>query len=162
MPSSPPEGAARVAERILRNDDGRDHPPEQRPSWLASSGPSCPRECTASCHDAFRLAAHSGTSSLALEATLVLSFGTTLERRATPKPIDPDFTLSAGDVLPRKRDGLSRRFKGALIVVWLLAALPLLDLGYGSDQDAWLVAQRADEIWQTRKYARSRSTGFPL
>jgi hypothetical protein len=45
---------------------------------------------------------------------------------------------------------------------WLLLATPFLNLGYGSDVDAWLVGQRAFQIWSTGVYARSRSTGFPL
>jgi hypothetical protein len=44
----------------------------------------------------------------------------------------------------------------------LLATLPMLKLGYGSDVDAWLVAERALDMWTTGVYARSRSTGFPL
>jgi hypothetical protein len=58
--------------------------------------------------------------------------------------------------------GVSRAFSTAVALVWLLATIPMLDLGYGSDVDAWLVADRAGDIWSSGTYLRSRSTGFPM
>lgn len=49
-----------------------------------------------------------------------------------------------------------------LLLLWLLAGLPLLFLGYGSDYDAWRVAQTASRLWQQGIYTPSRSLGFPL
>ncbi len=49
-----------------------------------------------------------------------------------------------------------------LFALWLLAVIPLAQLGYGSDYDSWRVAQAAERIWQSGHYIRSRSTGFPL
>jgi hypothetical protein len=60
------------------------------------------------------------------------------------------------------RSTISRRSQCLLIGGWLLLAAPFLNLGYGSDVDAWLVGERALQIWSTGVYARSRSTGFPL
>jgi hypothetical protein len=40
--------------------------------------------------------------------------------------------------------------------------LPQALLGYGSDADAWRVAEAAEEIWDSREYVLSRSVGFPL
>src|SRR5437868_8580597 len=63
---------------------------------------------------------------------------------------------------PEQEVAMSRRVQLILAATWLLLTTPLLNLGYGSDVDAWLVANRALQIWSTRSYARSRSTGFPL
>lgn len=47
-------------------------------------------------------------------------------------------------------------------MLWVLAVAPLTLLGFGSDTDAWLVADRTDYIAAHGRYFRSRSTGFPL
>src|SRR5262245_1199952 len=60
------------------------------------------------------------------------------------------------------RASISTRSRCLLIGGWLLLVTPFLNLGYGSDVDAWLVGERALQIWSTGVYARSRSTGFPL
>lgn len=60
------------------------------------------------------------------------------------------------------RPAPSARFLVSFAVVWLTVTLPLLNLGYGSDTDSWLVARVADVIWTTHKYNPSRSSGFPL
>jgi hypothetical protein len=49
-----------------------------------------------------------------------------------------------------------------LFLLWILLCLPLLLLGFGSDYDAWRVAQTADTLWRTGVYTPSRSLGFPL
>ena len=57
---------------------------------------------------------------------------------------------------------LSRTRERMLLVGWCLLVLPLTFLGYGSDGDAWLVAETAERIWAQREYIASRTTGFPL
>jgi hypothetical protein len=56
------------------------------------------------------------------------------------------------------------RLSGVLItaVLWLALVAPLTTLGFGSDTDAWLVADVSDYIVAQRQYLRSRTTGFPL
>ena len=49
-----------------------------------------------------------------------------------------------------------------LLVAWLAVTLPLVTLGYGSDVDAWIVANNGEQIWESRSYHSSRSMGFPL
>ncbi|MDR1991101.1 MAG: hypothetical protein LBQ09_12855 [Acidobacteriaceae bacterium] len=49
-----------------------------------------------------------------------------------------------------------------IALVWTGVAALLVPLGYGSDVDAWLVGERARQIWESGTYLRSRSTGFPL
>jgi len=49
-----------------------------------------------------------------------------------------------------------------LFLFWSLLGLPLLFLGYGSDYDAWRVAQSATLLWRQGVYTPSRSLGFPL
>jgi hypothetical protein len=52
--------------------------------------------------------------------------------------------------------------QAAIALAWIAAAHLLIPLGYGSDVDAWLVGDRAMQIWASGTYQRSRSTGFPL
>lgn len=54
------------------------------------------------------------------------------------------------------------RTKIAIILLWLALCLPLLFLGYGSDFDAWRVAQSAANIWEHHFYTPARSLGNPL
>lgn len=49
-----------------------------------------------------------------------------------------------------------------IFVVWSLRSLPFLLLGFGSDYDAWRIAETADTLWKTGTYVPSRSLGFPL
>ncbi len=57
---------------------------------------------------------------------------------------------------------VSRRVLIGLAVIWAMAVAPLTLLGFGSDTDAWLVADLTDYIAAHGRYLRSRSTGFPL
>src|SRR5262245_48751888 len=57
---------------------------------------------------------------------------------------------------------MNRRYRPAFLIGWLLITFPFTFLGYGSDGDAWLVARAAEQIWQSRHYVASRTTGFPL
>ncbi len=50
----------------------------------------------------------------------------------------------------------------AIAFFWLLTVAPLTTLGFGSDTDAWLVADVTDYIAAHGRYSRSRTTGFPL
>ena len=56
----------------------------------------------------------------------------------------------------------SRVFFPLVVVVWLAVTLPLVNLGYGSDVDAWIVANNGENIWESHTYSSSRSMGFPL
>ena len=49
-----------------------------------------------------------------------------------------------------------------IFVVWSLRSLPFLLLGFGSDFDAWRIAETADALWKSGIYIPSRSLGFPL
>lgn len=49
-----------------------------------------------------------------------------------------------------------------LPLIWMAGAYPLTLLGYGSDPDAWRLARAAGQIWRTKQYVVSRTTGFPL
>jgi hypothetical protein len=64
--------------------------------------------------------------------------------------------------MPTVRTPLPRRAQAAIALAWMATALLLIPLGYGSDVDAWLVGDRAMQIWASGTYLRSRSTGFPL
>lgn len=53
--------------------------------------------------------------------------------------------------------------KIALLLICVTATrLPLLWTGYGSDADAWMVANAADRLWHTGEYNVSRFPGYPL
>ena len=56
----------------------------------------------------------------------------------------------------------SRGREIALLIGWSLLVFPLTLLGYGSDGDAWLVAETSERMWAQREYLASRTTGFPL
>ena len=49
-----------------------------------------------------------------------------------------------------------------LAIVYLGSRLYWLDLGYGTDPDAWRVALTADYLWETGDYLPSRLPGYPL
>ena len=49
-----------------------------------------------------------------------------------------------------------------LAIVYLGSRLYWLDLGYGTDPDAWRVALTADYLWATGDYFPSRLPGYPL
>ena len=57
---------------------------------------------------------------------------------------------------------MSRKTARAVILIWCATVLPQAMLGYGSDADAWRVAEAATAIWKSGEYAVSRSIGFPL
>ncbi len=54
------------------------------------------------------------------------------------------------------------RTKIAITLLWLALCLPLLFLGYGSDFDAWRVAESAANIREHHFYTPARSLGNPL
>lgn len=56
---------------------------------------------------------------------------------------------------------MSRTTKTTLVTALVLAALPLVPLGYGSNEDAWLTALAARSPWAPETHVR-RSLGFPL
>ena len=49
-----------------------------------------------------------------------------------------------------------------ILALWLATVAPLTTLGFGSDTDAWLVADVTDHIVAQGRYLRSRTSGFPL
>lgn len=49
-----------------------------------------------------------------------------------------------------------------ILISWVISVIPLTWLGYGSDGDAWRIANTAKAISVTGQYLRSRTTGFPL
>jgi hypothetical protein len=57
---------------------------------------------------------------------------------------------------------ISRTVKILIFISWCLLLYPLTFLGYGSDEDAWLVARTAHRIWSSGHYVISRTIGFPL
>ena len=57
---------------------------------------------------------------------------------------------------------LDRSVVVRIAVCWVLLVAPLTVLGFGSDTDAWLIADVSDYIVAQGRYLRSRSTGFPL
>ncbi|MBF0308716.1 MAG: hypothetical protein HQL56_04215 [Magnetococcales bacterium] len=63
---------------------------------------------------------------------------------------------------PAALQTLSPLTRRLLPLLWTLAVLPFLTLGYGGDDDAWRVAEAARKIWETGHYVSSRTTGFPL
>jgi hypothetical protein len=60
------------------------------------------------------------------------------------------------------RPAFLTRAQLALTAIWVAIVVPAIPLGYGSDDDAWLVYRAARNIWRTGLYERSRSTGFPM
>jgi hypothetical protein len=50
----------------------------------------------------------------------------------------------------------------ALAVLFIVSRLPFLNLGYGTDPDAWRVALTAHYIWENGDYLPSRLPGYPL
>lgn len=73
-----------------------------------------------------------------------------------PRPPGPGCRPRRGSL------AVSRRTQAVIVLVWLAIVLPLSQLGYGSDLDAWLVAHNATRIWESGQYHVSRTTGFPL
>ncbi len=57
---------------------------------------------------------------------------------------------------------MSKKITRAVILIWCATVLPQAMLGYGSDSDAWRVAEAATAIWKSGEYIVSRSIGFPL
>jgi hypothetical protein len=49
-----------------------------------------------------------------------------------------------------------------LLALVVLTRLPFLWLGYGADNDAWLVAHASSTLWHTGEYQPSRLPGYPL
>ena len=60
---------------------------------------------------------------------------------------------------PEPQTDLDLRF---LLPILCVVALPLVLQGFGSDWDAWGVAQAAEKMWQSHSYHPSRLPGFPL
>ncbi len=50
----------------------------------------------------------------------------------------------------------------ALALVYVASRIPWLDLGYGTDPDAWRVALTAKYLWAEGDYLPSRLPGYPL
>ena len=50
----------------------------------------------------------------------------------------------------------------ALAVIYVASRVPWLDLGYGTDPDAWRVALSAHHLWSANEYFPSRLPGSPL
>jgi MFS family permease len=50
----------------------------------------------------------------------------------------------------------------ALTIVYIASRIYWLDLGYGTDPDAWRVAMTANYLWQEGEYLPSRLPGYPL
>lgn len=50
----------------------------------------------------------------------------------------------------------------ALSLLYLLSRLPWINLGYGTDPDAWRVVLVAEYFWRTGHYYPSRLPGYPL
>lgn len=50
----------------------------------------------------------------------------------------------------------------ALAVVYVGSRIPWLNLGYGTDPDAWRVALTANHLWSEGEYLPSRLPGYPL
>ena len=69
-------------------------------------------------------------------------------RRAADALIDLDFTAPLAFA--------------ALAALYLASRIAWLDLGYGTDPDAWRVAITADYLWDQRDYYPSRLPGYPL
>ncbi len=63
-------------------------------------------------------------------------------------------------VIRRAKNYINLKF--LIITLWTLSVSPFTLFGYGSDGDAWSVGDAAEKIWDTGKYVKSRSTGFPL
>ena len=54
------------------------------------------------------------------------------------------------------------RTKTLLLIIWIAITIPMCLFGYGSDLDAWMLAEAAGRIWDEFAYHPSRTTGFPL
>jgi len=59
-------------------------------------------------------------------------------------------------------DKISACWLWIVLVLWLVVVEPLTLFGYGSDTDAWGVAQTATTLYATGHYVPSRAMGFPL
>ena len=57
---------------------------------------------------------------------------------------------------------VSPKLFAILLIAVIASRLPFLQLGYGSDADAWRVAHTASQLWHTGKYEPSRLPGYPL
>ena len=57
---------------------------------------------------------------------------------------------------------LKRKTFSIIVFLWFVSTLAFTCLGYGSDNDAWLVAENARIIARIGEYTRSRTVGFPL
>ena len=68
------------------------------------------------------------------------------------------------DSTPSPPDPLepSQRFISIVLFAVVITRLPFLWFGYGSDPDAWRVANVADVLWRTGHYEVSRFPGYPL
>ena len=90
--------------------------------------------------------------------------------------------MEASEAVPPRRDSIAARGRdwaetaGRLIdvdftaplaflflaVVYVGSRIYWLDLGYGTDPDAWRVALTAEYLWETGEYFPSRLPGYPL
>ena len=84
------------------------------------------------------------------------------------QPDDPIPPAATGD--PRSSGGEQELHRGqlfdlrfyVLLAAVLLSRIPLMSNGYGSDPDAWRVADVAHTLVETGTYAVSRFPGYPL
>ncbi|MGB2694209.1 MAG: hypothetical protein WBD55_03360 [Dehalococcoidia bacterium] len=87
--------------------------------------------------------------------------------------------MEATETLTRESNGLLARSRGlidkaidleftkpatfaALAVVYIVSRVPWLNMGYGTDPDAWRVALTARYLWDHGDYYPSRLPGYPL
>ncbi len=87
--------------------------------------------------------------------------------------------MEATEALSRESNGLLARIRSlidraidldfsqplafaAFALVYVLSRIPWLDMGYGTDPDAWRVALTADYLWTEGEYLPSRLPGYPL
>ena len=49
-----------------------------------------------------------------------------------------------------------------IVILYVFSRVAFLGLGYGSDDDSWLIAKSADNLASNRIYATSRLPGYPL
>lgn len=57
---------------------------------------------------------------------------------------------------------MNRTGLALLLLLVVLTRIPFITAGYGTDPDAWRVAEAATRLWQTGVYEPSRLPGYPL
>ena len=87
-----------------------------------------------------------------------------LPRPVTAAPVLPPWVARPLDALSRLASTDFSRPRTALLlgVIVTLTRLPWINLGYGSDADAWRVAITARWLWAHGEYFPSRLPGYPV